>query len=170
MGLVRACLILPLLVFPAIAQESASGPTNEKAQKTFKEAWDYVHQHKREFALDSFKKADKQDGGHCTACQKQMVNYGIELGDWKTAELGAEEQVAWAKSERDAALAHYDLALVLLDEGSLKHKDEYFTRAHEECQKALNVGVKFPDAVLLDGRTLANCIRMTRPSSGSRST
>jgi peroxiredoxin len=151
----RACLILPFLVLPAIAQEPANGPTNEKAQKTFKEAWNYAHQHKREFALDSFKKADKQDGGHCTACQKQMVNYGIELGDWKTAELGAEEQVALAKSERDVALAHYDLALVLLDEGSMKHKDEYFTRAHEECQKALNVGMKFPDAVLLDGRTLA---------------
>jgi peroxiredoxin len=155
MRLVRACLILPFLLLPASAQEPASGPSNEKAQKTFKEAWEYLNQRKQQWALDGFRKADKQDGGHCMVCQKQMVKYGIDLGDWKTAELGAEELIASAKGDRDAALAHYDLALVLMDEGLQKHKDEYFARSHEECLKAMPPSLKFPDAVLLDGRALA---------------
>lgn len=155
MRLVRACLILPFLLFPAMAQEPESGPSNEKAQKSFKEGSAYVNQHKQQWALDSFKKADKQDGGHCAACQKLMVKYGMELGDWKTAELGAEELIASAKADREIALGHYDLALVFMDEGLQKHKDEYFSRTHEECLKATPAGVKFPDAVLLDGRALA---------------
>jgi thiol-disulfide isomerase/thioredoxin len=155
MRLVRACLILPFLLLTATAQEHTGEPSNEKAQKTFKQAWEYLNQRNQQSALDSFKKADKQDGGHCTVCQKQMVRYGIDLGDWKAAELGAEELIASAKSDRDTALAHYDLALVLMDEGLQKHKDEYFTRTHEECLKAMPSSLKFPDAVLLDGRALA---------------
>jgi len=72
------------------------------------------------------KKADKQDGGHCLACQKQMIKYGEELGEWKTAELGAEEIVAQAQGPKDTALAHYQLALVLLNEGMQRHKDDIF--------------------------------------------
>ena len=155
MRLVRASLILPFLLLPITAQEHAGEPSNEKAQKSFKEGWAYLNQHKQQSALDSFKKADKQDGGQCTACQKQMVKYGMELGDWKTAELGAEELISSAKADREIALSHYDLALVLMEEGLQKHKEEYFTRTHEECLKAMPASVKFPDAVLLDGRALA---------------
>src|SRR5207253_4595127 len=63
--------------------------------------------YKAEWALDDFNKADKQDGGHCLACQKQMIKLGKELGDWKTAELAAEEIIgeAQAQGPRDAAIA-----------------------------------------------------------------
>jgi hypothetical protein len=115
----------------------------------------HLDKHDRQSALHRFKKADKQDGGHCTACQKQMVKYGTDLGDWKTAELGTEELGASAKNDREIALAHYDLAQVLMNEGLQKHKAEYFTRTHEECLKAMPASVRFPDAVLLDGRALA---------------
>ena len=150
-----ACLIAPFLLMSAGAQENETGPTNEKAQKTFKEAWKHLDKHDLQSALDSFKKADKQDGGQCMACQKQMVKYGLDLGDWKTAELGAEELIASAKNDREIALAHYDLAQVLMNEGLQKHKEEYFTRTHEECLKAMPASVRFPDAVLLDGKALA---------------
>jgi outer membrane protein assembly factor BamD (BamD/ComL family) len=71
-GLVSA-LALTIAVAPLVAQETADGPANEKAQKTYKEALDYVHKGMKEAALDDFKKADKQDGGHCMACQKKMI-------------------------------------------------------------------------------------------------
>jgi Tfp pilus assembly protein PilF len=83
MRLVRVCLILPFLLFPVMAQEPETGPSNEKAKKSFKEGLAYLNQHKQQWALDSFKKADKQDGRHCATCQKQMVRYGMESGDWK---------------------------------------------------------------------------------------
>ena len=68
-------------------------------------------------ALDSFKKADKQEGGHCLACQEKMIKYGVALRDWKTAETAAEEMAAQARGETNVALTHYQFGVVLIDEG-----------------------------------------------------
>jgi hypothetical protein len=69
-------------VVPAAAQEKPSQhPTNEKAQRTYLEGLDYLKKHMPGAALGSFKKADKQDGGHCLRCQLKMVKYGTELGE-----------------------------------------------------------------------------------------
>jgi peroxiredoxin len=103
-------------------------------------------------------KADKQDGGHCLACQKQMVVCGLQLKDWKVAEAGAEAMVADAQRPRDVALAHYELGAVLTNEGMTKNQDEFFTRAHEEMSKALAAAPQFPAAVLGDGEALA-CLK-----------
>jgi hypothetical protein len=67
--LVLACVVAPLLA----PEKTDDGPTNEKAQKTYKEALDELHRGMRDAALDWFKKADKHDGGHCLACQKKMI-------------------------------------------------------------------------------------------------
>jgi thiol-disulfide isomerase/thioredoxin len=139
----------------ALAQEKADGPADEKAQKTYKEAVQFLHERRADLALGDFKKADKQDGGHCLACQKQMIKYGVEFGDWKAAELAAEEIVAEAQGDRETAVAHYQYAVVLMDEGIQKHKDEAFTHAHEELTKALTPNPNFPDALLMDGKALA---------------
>jgi thiol-disulfide isomerase/thioredoxin len=142
---------------PLPGQEKAEeGPANEKAQKTFKEAKDYQHRRLTQEALDAYKKADKQDGGHCVACQKKMIKLGVELHDWKVAESGAQEMAEQAQGDKSVALAHYEFAIVLIDEGLDKHKDEPFARAHEELTKALAAAPKFPSAVFADGRTLAH--------------
>jgi len=141
---------------PAAAQEIKDGPANEKAQKTYKDALKKSHEKEAEEALEKFKKADKQDDGHCLACQKQMIKYGVEYGDWKAAELAAEEMVGEAKGDRETALAHYLYAGVLMEEGLQKHKEELFARTHDEITKALAAYANFPDALYLDGRALAN--------------
>jgi tetratricopeptide (TPR) repeat protein len=139
----------------AAAQNKYDGPADEKAQKTYKQALEELRQHRTEFALDSFKKADKQDGGRCSACQLQMIKYGVELQDWKTAELGAQEMVAEAKSPMDVAIAHYQAGIVFFREGMDRRKDEYFSRAHDEAGKAFAAFVNFPECLALDGRVLA---------------
>ena len=125
------------LVVPSFAQNDTEGPANEKARKTYQEAFEYLQHRATGAALDSFKKAYKQDDGHCLGCQEKMVKYGVELRDWKTAETAGEEMVAEAKGARDQALAHYDLGTVLMGEALEKHKDDLFARAHEEMTKAL---------------------------------
>ena len=105
---------LACAITPSLSQETAEGPTNEKAQKTYKEASQYLQRRMTDAALDSFKKADKQDGGHCLPCQKKMIKYGMELRDWKTAETGAGEVVAEAQGNRNVALAHYQFGIVLI--------------------------------------------------------
>ena len=84
-----------------------------------------------------------------------MIKYGIELGEWKTDELAAEEMIAEAQSDKDRAIAHYQCAVVFMQEGLRKHKDEYFTRAHDEISKVLVAYANTPDAVLLDGKAFA---------------
>jgi thiol-disulfide isomerase/thioredoxin len=149
-------LILTLAVVPAtLAQEKNDGPANEKAQKTYNSALNYLHKGDHLSALDDFKKADKQDGGHCVACQNQMIKYGIQLGEWKTAEQAAGEMVAEAQGERAIAIAHYQLAAVFMNEGRMRHKDEFFSQAHDEIAKALAAVANFTDALYLDGEALA---------------
>jgi thiol-disulfide isomerase/thioredoxin len=139
----------------ALGQEKPEGPTDEKAQKTYKKALEYLQKHDTVSALENFKRADKQDGGHCVECQKQMIKYGSETGEWKTAEVAADEMVAQARDERSMALAHYQYALLLMQEGIQRHKDELYVRAHEEAVKALAAHANFPDAIFLDGKMLA---------------
>lgn len=148
-------LMLAVMVTQLPSQQTAEGPTSEKAQKAYKEAVDDLKKNMIESALDNFKKADKQDGGHCPACQKQMIKYAVELRDWKAAETAAEEMVADAQGAKDVALAHYQAGVVLFREGLEKHKDDLFSRAHEHFTQALAAAPNFPDALYADGRALA---------------
>src|SRR5271165_5733957 len=156
MKLVGIILAMACAVGVLAAQERAdAGPTNEKAQKTYKEALGYLHDHRVVAALEAFRKADKQDGGHCLGCQKEIIKYGIELRDWKAAETAAEELVAEAQAPQDVARAHYQFGIVLLTEGLEKHKEEIFNRSHDEMIKALGAAPNFPAAAFADGRVLA---------------
>jgi len=154
----RYCRLLVLLTILSVSlsAQDGAGPTNEKARKTYAQGLDYIHQRMNGAALESFKKADKQDDGHCLACQKKMIRYGMELGEWKTAEAAGEEMVAEAQGAKNLALAHYQLGIVFQSEGLDRHKDEAFSRAHEEMTKALAAAANFPDAYFLDGQALAH--------------
>lgn len=151
----RTVLALLWVVALSWAQADSGTPKNEKAQKTYKEAVDYVHRRMPEAALDSFKKADKQDDGHCLACQKKMLKYAVELRDWKTAEAAASEMVSEAQAPRDIAVAHFNFGVALMDEGREKHKEELFSRAREQFSEAISHAPNFPDAVMANGRALA---------------
>jgi thiol-disulfide isomerase/thioredoxin len=148
-------LLLACTVMPASGQNKPDAPRDEKAQKTYNEGMEFLKHDKVADALDKFKKADKQDGGRCLACQKKMLKYGSELGEWKTAELAGEEMVAQAQGQEDVALAHYQLGTILMSEGISRHKDELFSRTHDEMTKALAAHDNFPSAIYLDGRALA---------------
>src|SRR2546430_13756908 len=152
-----AGIVLMLLFFitPVLAEEKVEGPTNEKAQKTYKVALEHLSKGRKDEALDNFKKADKQDGGQCLSCKKKMIQYGIELRDWKTAEAAAGEGASQGQGDKDVPLAHYEFGVVLFDEGLDKNKDELFSRAHEEMTKALAAFANFPDAIFADGQALA---------------
>jgi len=149
-------LLLAFAVTPLLAQEKMAGPTNEKAQKSYQQGMSYLDQHMVLAAFESFKKADKQDGGRCHACQKRIIKYGSELGDWRAAETAAEEMVEEAQGARNLAMAHYEFGILLVDEGCSRHKDELFERAHDEITKALAAVPDFPMAVYNDGLALAH--------------
>ena len=161
MPTLRIVFALPFLLgclttHALMAQENSGGPTDPKARKTYEKALKYVHERNSLSAFDEFKKADKQDAGHCLDCQIKMIGYSIQFAEWKTAELAAAEMLAEAKSNREIALAHYQFAFVLVEEGLQKRKEELFARAHEESSKALATIANFPDALWVDGIALAH--------------
>jgi len=156
MRYVAVALLLAGIVLPLSGQDKNEGPQDEKAQKTYNEAMELLRHERIPDALDKFKKADKQDGGHCLACQRKMIKYGSELGEWKTAELAGEEMVTQAQGGDDTALAHYQFGTVLMSEALSRHKDDMYSRVHDEMTKALAAHDNFPSAIYLDGRALAH--------------
>lgn len=154
--LALACLVYFVFASCAPAQEKSEAPTDEKARKTYEKALKSLRERNILAAFEDFKKADKQDGGQCLDCQRKVIKYGMEMGDWKAAQQAAEEMVTNANGEKEIALAHYQFAIVLVDEGLQKRKDELFARAHEEASKALAAVANFPDAVWADGTALAH--------------
>lgn len=147
--------LLLCCAIPAAAQENNGGPVSDKAQKTYREGLTYLQKHMPQAALDSFKKADRQDDGRCLVCQKQIITCGIQVGDWKAAEKAADAMVSESRAPEDAAVAHYNSGIVFLQEGKEKHKDEMFERAHDEMKSALAANPSFPDACFMDGEALA---------------
>lgn len=138
------------------AEETPSGPTDPKAQKTFQKGMEQLNQRMIRDALSSFRKADKQDGGHCVACQRRMLYLAVQLEDWETAETAASELVTELQDKKELASAHYQLGVAVLHQALAKGKDDLFRKVHEEATKALDLYPQFPSAVILDGRALAH--------------
>jgi thiol-disulfide isomerase/thioredoxin len=151
--------LLACFAFPIAAQDNSEGPTSEKAQKSFAQAREYARKRMIGAALDDFKKADKQDGGRCLRCQKDIIKYAVELGDWKSAENAAAEMVAEAQEPKELARAHYQLGKLFLDQGLSRHKDDQFEHAHNEMAAAVAAYAKYPSAYFADGLALAHLKR-----------
>jgi peroxiredoxin len=152
-----AGVIFAFLIVPAGAQETIiGGPTSEQADRTYRQGIEYVNRRMFGAALQAFKKADQQDGGHCLACKKRVLQYGEQARDWKSAEQAAEELVGEARQPKDVALAHYERGRLLMAEAIDRRKDDLFHRAHEEFNLALTISPQFSAAVFADGRALAH--------------
>src|SRR5262249_24396559 len=94
MRTMRFAFVLLCLIAPLVEQEKIpEGPSSIKAKKAYNEAMMFEHRNVLDVALDNFKKADKQDGGRCLACQKQVIKYGLKMHEWKSAETAAEEMI-----------------------------------------------------------------------------
>src|SRR5690349_19993944 len=89
------------------AQKKSGTPTNEKAQKTFKQALETQSKHDNPDAYESCKKAEKQDGGNCFECERRIAKYGIQFQDWKAAEAAATAMALNAPDRPSTALSHY---------------------------------------------------------------
>jgi thiol-disulfide isomerase/thioredoxin len=175
------CLAMALLLAAGARAQAGDGPTDPKAKKSYAEGMDWLKGHDRQAALGSFKKADKQDGGHCSACRDQMIKLGLEIGDFKAADEAAQEMIVAAKDPKSSAIAHEQRATVLMREGAAKGKDEIFAEADKEYKAALAAYPNFPEAVFGDGKALAylkqddaarvkfeDYISMTRQGAGAR--
>jgi thiol-disulfide isomerase/thioredoxin len=136
--------------------QTENGPTDPKAQKTMQAGMEWVQRHDYAAAVDSFKKANKQDGGHCGECAFRIVKYGLMCGNFKDADIAAQQLIADAKDPMHAGLAHTDRATVLLREGLVEKKADRFGEADKEFQLAMAAYPATADLYFYDGLALAH--------------
>ncbi|MGA2833458.1 MAG: redoxin domain-containing protein [Terracidiphilus sp.] len=145
---------------PATAPQSnptapGNGPADQKAKKTFDEATKLMQEHKWIFALDGFRKADKQDGGHCVICEYRAWNAAAEMGDFKAARTQAEAMLAQVTNPVDKATAKYLLGRTYLAEGIRDKHDGPIALAETSFNEALQLRPKNADYLYSDATALA---------------
>jgi len=142
-----------------LAQAPPADPMDKKAEQSYQEGLKSLQQRAWGVALSYFRKADKQDGGHCLPCQEQMIKIGLQSKDWKAVEDGAAGLATEVKEPKQQAVAHHYLGLAYENQGGDRHQSELLAHAHEEFTKALALYPQLTDAVFEDGKALAQLHR-----------
>jgi len=132
-----------------------NGPTDAKARKTYDEAIKLLKDHQAAFALDGFRKADKQDGGHCIPCEYEAWNAAIDVQDYKVAREQAAAILEHVSSVNDKAQAQFLLGKAWLGEGIDKKHDKAFEAADAAFEESLQLHPGFALCLYDDGTALA---------------
>jgi thiol-disulfide isomerase/thioredoxin len=138
------------------AKPGSSGPSDDKAKATYAEGTKLFHEHKYTFALDNFRKADKQDGGHCVQCEIDGLKAAREIQDFKAEREEATALLQNVTQPADKAQAHFLLGGVCLAEGILQKHDKALQSADSEFQAALEIQPGKSDCLYQDGVALAH--------------
>ncbi|HEY0795743.1 MAG TPA: redoxin domain-containing protein [Acidisarcina sp.] len=141
---------------PAPTSSVASGPTDPKAQKTFAEAKNFLKHDQPVWALAGFRKADKQDGGHCRACEEEAVKAALVMNDFKAGIECSESLLSTAQTPNEKAAACYYRGAVFLHQGLAHKKDDAFSDADKAFRQAMEALPGFNAAYYGDGIALAN--------------
>lgn len=137
-----AALLISSVAFPiSAASQSAPArvdqPTDPKAQKTFAEATDFLRQGDRLAAIDEFRKANKQDGNHCSVCLERAFKLALDIGDYKTAESVMTDTLAQATNNADRATRYFQLGLALQRQAIAEKKESCFDASCDQFKRAL---------------------------------
>ena len=130
-------------------------PTDPKARKTYQSALDWLKIGKREEAIDTFRKAARQDG-HCTECLRQAYSLAYALSHYKDAEQIAREWLPIATSDAERAAVHYRIALALQQQGLNDKKDKCLDESCDEFKSALQLEPKLTTTHYALGISLAH--------------
>ena len=161
-----SCFALVLLLFtlgPALRAADASRsdapkpgePTDPKARKTYAGAMDWeMHRH-FDAAISDYRKANKQDGGHCSECLRRAYLLARKTGAFKDEVEVAREMLTQAATNEEKADAHYWLGLGLQAQGIDKKKEECFSESCDEFKTAFGLDPRLADAHYAHGVSLA---------------
>jgi len=130
-------------------------PTDPKALKTYAAAIDWEKHKFYNEALESFRKANKQDGGQCWQCLRRAYNLALKLDAYKDAVEIAREMLPLAETDNDKAQVHFRLATCLQEQGIKEKKDQKLQESSDEFKTALQLDPKLGRARFHWGVTLA---------------
>lgn len=153
--LVRPALTTAMLAVTTLAF-TANAQTDTKAKQLFATGLKMVDKHDSAAALEAFRKADKQDGGHCVACETQAYKLAGLVGDFKTQREEAALLLANGAGPADKAEAHYLAGKACLAEGGYRIFEQPFQDADSEFQEALKLQPEKAVCLYEDGVALAH--------------
>ncbi|MGA9584135.1 MAG: redoxin domain-containing protein [Terracidiphilus sp.] len=136
--LLGSALPITALDAPKVDASKPGMPTDPKALKTYQNAIDWLKTGNRAEAIDSFRKAARQDS-HCTECLRQAYSLATSTGQYKEAEEIAREWLAIAATDFDRAAAHYRIAIALQQQGINDKKEKCFGESCDEFKSALQL-------------------------------
>jgi len=130
-------------------------PTDAKARKTYASALEWEKHRNEGAAIDDYRKANKQDGGHCTECLRKAYLLAMHISEFKQAEDVSREFLAVAQTDADKAEAHYRLAIALQRQGLTTKKEKCFADSCDEFKTALELDRQFSEVHYAWGISLA---------------
>jgi thiol-disulfide isomerase/thioredoxin len=130
-------------------------PTDPKARKTYASALDWERHGHNDAALDDFRKANKQDGGHCWECLRRAYSLASKLDAYKDAVDIARDWLPLAPSDKEKGEVEFRLAMALQEQGIKEKKDKCIAESADDFKAALELDPKLAQAHFHYGVTLA---------------
>ena len=153
-------IFLAVIATAATAQPSValtSGmPGDSNARKTFAKAMKALDEHKYTESLESFRKADSQDGNHCVPCEYHAFLAAKKLQDYASAHAETALLLEHVADPADKAEVHYLAGDVCLSEGGYRIFEKPFQDADSEFQAALQLQPAKTECVYEDGIALSH--------------
>jgi len=140
----------------APGQPKPGEPTDPKAYKTFLGAAEWEKHGNVGAAFDDYRKANKQDGGHCSECLNRAYSIAMKGGAYKDAESVARDWLPIAQTDSDRAAIHFRLGLALQRRGTAEKKDSLFNESCDEFKATLSLDPSFAGAHFALGTSLSN--------------
>jgi thiol-disulfide isomerase/thioredoxin len=140
----------------ALAPAASGAPSNAGARKTFAKAMKALEEHKFTLALDSFRKADDQDGGHCVPCEYQAYKAAKQLQDYTAAHAETALLLDHVTNAGEKAEVHLLTGDLSLSEGGYRIFEKPFRDADSEFKLALDLKPGNADCLYNDGLALAH--------------
>ena len=155
-----SCFLISLALSSSLcafagAQAVKGGPSDPRAQKTYAEALQWQKQGNRQSAIDSFRKANKQDGGHCIDCLQRAYNLALEINQFGTAISVVQDLLAVTPADPDKAVLHFWEGIALQREAIAEKNDKYFSQSCDEFKAALGLDPKLTTVLYSYGVSLA---------------
>lgn len=136
--MITAALLLASAALSAAPDHPKPGePTDPKAYKTFLGAADWEKHRDLTSALSDYRKANKQDGGHCSECLSRAYALAMKIAAYKDAVGIARDWLAIAENDADRAARHLQLGVALQREATEEKKDQLFSESCDEFKATL---------------------------------
>jgi thiol-disulfide isomerase/thioredoxin len=154
--------IVPILAaqIPAGASQALPAalnyvPTNPIAKRSFDDAVKQMERGHAASALNGFREADEQDGGHCFMCELEAWDAAMQAVDFKMAQNLATKMLNNGSTPSLKAQAEFMLGKAWLADGLKESLNRDFVAAEAAFQAALQLKPDYLDCIYEDGKALA---------------